>query len=136
MTETQRAAMQAALQLCENLHGAELRSGLKIRTEPTAKQLRAALAEQDAYVPEGWTLVPTKPTAEMLAATSWPGCATTDYAHMIAASPIPPRREWHGLTKQEVYRYWMRADETLPVTDLIYHFATLIEANLKEKNCG
>ena len=58
MTDQQRAAMQAALQLCENLHGAELRSGLKIRTEPTAKQLRAALAEPEverAEIGPEWT---------------------------------------------------------------------------------
>lgn len=48
MTERLRAAMQAALEALENLHGAELRSGLKVRTEPTAKQLRAALAEPEA----------------------------------------------------------------------------------------
>ena len=38
-------------------------------------------------VPEGWKLVPVEPTPEMLAAVSWPGCARTDYAHMLAAAP-------------------------------------------------
>lgn len=37
-----------------------------------------------------WVLVPREPTPEMLAATSWPGCAGRDYAHMLAAAPKPP----------------------------------------------
>lgn len=37
-----------------------------------------------------WVLVPREPTKEMLAATSWPGCAASDYAHMLAAAPQPP----------------------------------------------
>lgn len=37
-----------------------------------------------------WRLVPVTPTPEMLAAVSWPGCAATDYAHMLAAAPQPP----------------------------------------------
>lgn len=38
-------------------------------------------------VPEGWALVPVEPTEEMLAATSWPNCAGTDYRHMLEAAP-------------------------------------------------
>lgn len=34
-----------------------------------------------------YKLVPLEPTPEMLAATSWPNCAATDYRHMIAAAP-------------------------------------------------
>lgn len=34
--------------------------------------------------------VPVEPTEEMLAATSWPNCAGTDYRHMIAAAPTQP----------------------------------------------
>ena len=37
-----------------------------------------------------WKLMPVTPTPEMLAAVSWPGCAATDYAHMLAAAPQPP----------------------------------------------
>jgi len=36
-----------------------------------------------------WKLVPVEPTEEMLARTSWPNCAKTDYAHMLAAAPAP-----------------------------------------------
>lgn len=57
----------------------------------TARYLRAcAEAEPVATVPHGWKLVPIAPTPEMLATTSWPGCAATDYAHMLAAAPQPP----------------------------------------------
>ncbi len=44
-------------------------------------------------VPAGWKLVPVKPTPEMLASTSWPGCAGTDYAHMLAAAPAAPQEK-------------------------------------------
>lgn len=88
-----------------------------------------ALAEQEMYVPKGWKLVPEQPTEEMLAATSWPGCATTDYAHMIAAAPMPPRREWQGLTDEEVNGLWVSQPT-------ISKFARAIEAKLKEKNHG
>lgn len=37
--------------------------------------------------PEGWQLVPKEPTEEMLAATSWPNCAGTDYKHMLSSAP-------------------------------------------------
>ena len=37
-----------------------------------------------------WVMVPVEPTPEMLAATSWPNCAATDYAHMLAAAPQAP----------------------------------------------
>ena len=41
-------------------------------------------------VPEGWKLVPVKPTEDMLNAVAWPGCAATDWEHMLAAAPQPP----------------------------------------------
>lgn len=44
-------------------------------------------------VPAGYKLVPVEPTPEMLASTSWPGCAGTDYAHMLAAAPASPQAE-------------------------------------------
>lgn len=51
--------------------------------------------EHDTVIPhdgdqQQWKLVPVTPTPEMLAAVSWPGCAATDYAHMLAAAPQPP----------------------------------------------
>ena len=50
---------------------------------------RAMLAAAPA-APAGWKLAPIEPTPEMLAATSWPGCAGADYAKMIAAAPAAP----------------------------------------------
>lgn len=40
-----------------------------------------------------WKLVPIEPTPEMLAATSWPGCAGADYAKMVSAAPAAPVAE-------------------------------------------
>lgn len=83
---------------------------------------------------EGWKLVPVHPTEEMLAATSWPGCAATDYAHMIAAAPAPPLREWQSLTDEErtaIYSAWMD-NESTDSFDLM----DSVEAALKAKNGG
>lgn len=60
-----------------------------------AKRLRDHAAMHDTDSPhdddqQQWRLVPVTPTPEMLAAVSWPGCAATDYAHMLAAAPQPP----------------------------------------------
>lgn len=63
-----------------------------IDIERAADYLRAqADAQPVAAVPAGWKLVPVEPTPEMLASTSWPGCAGTDYAHMLAAAPAAPQ---------------------------------------------
>lgn len=58
-------------------------------------------------VPAGWKLVPEEPTEEMLAATSWPGCAKTDYRHMLRAAPQPPRAQ--PLTDEQIYGLYRRA---------------------------
>lgn len=58
--------------------------------------------EHPKSVPPGWKLVPIEPTHEMLAATSWPGCAATDYRHMLAAAPPPPKVA--GLTFEDALR--------------------------------
>jgi hypothetical protein len=55
--------------------------------------VRACADAQPVAVPAGWKLVPVDPTPEMLASTSWPGCAGTDYAHMLAAAPAAPQAE-------------------------------------------
>lgn len=61
-----------------------------------AERYRAMLEAWQAArqsVPEGMVLVPKVPTEAMLAATSWPGCAAIDYAHMLAAIPQEKGRE-------------------------------------------
>ena len=65
--------------------------------EHLEKELLAARSElaelrKRVCVPEGCVVVPVEPTAEMLDATSWPGCAATDYKHMLAAAPAPVER--------------------------------------------
>jgi len=70
--------------------------------EAAALYLRAcAEAEPVATVPHGWKLVPIAPTPEMLATTSWPGCAATDYAHMLAAAPQPPSAQADAIEAAE-----------------------------------
>lgn len=58
--------------------------------EARIAELEAQLAAAQQGVPQGWKLVPVEPTKEMLDATSWPGCAKTDYRHMLRAAPQPP----------------------------------------------
>lgn len=53
--------------------------------------LAAAGGAQQAQA--GWRLVPVEPTPEMLAATSWPGCAAKDWERMISAAPLPQPEE-------------------------------------------
>jgi len=75
----------------EKLYGGESSTASVEDVEAAARYLRdCAEAEPVATVPHGWKLVPIAPTPEMLATTSWPGCAATDYAHMLAAAPQPP----------------------------------------------
>lgn len=68
--------------------------------DKTMHALRAALEQPQDHpeqhldmVPEGWKLVPVKPTEDMLNAVAWPGCAATDWEHMLAAAPQPPTAE-------------------------------------------
>ena len=64
----------------------------KLPRHRVATLLREAAAALEAApkVGEGFVMVPREPTPEMLAATSWPGCAARDYAKMLAAAPTPP----------------------------------------------
>lgn len=84
---------QLLLNAAEQLEGYEDRSGVGMHDNTYATELKAAAAalkeKATRAVPEGWKLVPVEPTHEMLAATSWPGCAATDYKHMLAAAPQP-----------------------------------------------
>jgi len=87
-------------------------------------------------VPEGWKLVPEEPTEEMLAATSWPGCAKTDYQHMLRAAPQPPRAQPLDLSVMELAESVgligpaSRADD---LHDAIQRFHELIVANASIK---
>lgn len=67
-------------------------SDLNLACPSVQKRLAAqwGYVRSDAQaVPEGFQLVPIEPTPEMLARTSAPGCAKSDWEKMIAAAPKP-----------------------------------------------
>lgn len=202
MSDKLRAAAEAALETLENLHGAKLRSGLTVKTEHTAMQLRTALEtalETALAEPEGglyltvvyrdvqpgpectelcrhpkvsavsWShaiddrnaaraaldaptgkqdLQEAKPAAWQYV---WPNgdCFTTTTEAATRASSsakeglsfehrgevralyaAPPRREWKGLTDEEIEAAWKSCDPKR----LMPSFAAAVEAALKEKN--
>jgi len=60
--------------------------------------------------------------------------------YFFPSNPIPrseliPRKEWVGLTKDEVLTTWLSSDtRKVPQCDKHHHFYVAIEAKLKEKN--
>lgn len=81
----------------------------------------------DPAVNGGRQLVTVEPTPEMLAAVSWPKCATVDYRHMLAAAPTPPVHDEN--TSQErvrstpenehepvAWRYWNEKSDSWNTT--------------------
>ena len=76
------------------------------------QELRAALEQPQVNspeIPEGWKLVPVKPTEDMLNAVAWPGCAATDWEHMLAAAPQPPVVEQPQVEQEPVELRHLRA---------------------------
>lgn len=107
-------AQQLLYDCCDPVTGEPLYTGQSSYAcvedvEAAAHYLRdCAEAEPVATVPHGWKLVPIAPTPEMLATTSWPGCAATDYAHMLAAAPQPPSAQadaLHGVASEHDIGY-------------------------------
>lgn len=45
-----------------------------------------------------------------------------------------PRREWRGLTEEEMEDVWMRAPQSPSMRECLQKFARAIEAALKERN--
>lgn len=90
-TMTPEQALTRAQTLVGKLRGKHVAGSLSLDEQMELglcwQTLRAALSRP--AVPEGWKLVPVEPTQEMLDATSCPGCAKTDYRHMLAAAPEP-----------------------------------------------
>jgi hypothetical protein len=66
-------------------------------------------------VPAGWKMVPEEPTEEMLAATSWPGCAKTDYRHMLRAAPQPAQAQQPVSGADELLAFTDHAAEPVKV---------------------
>lgn len=61
-------------------------------------------------------------------------CALLRQAHdMIALSSLPPKREWQGLTDEEIDELWDETVKYAPSEVRIRDFARAIEAKLKEK---
>ena len=89
--------------------------------DKTMHALRAALEQPQDHpeqhldmVPEGWKLVPVKPTEDMLNAVAWPGCAATDWEHMLAAAPQPPVVEQPQVEQEpDAFREWWRMRPSL-----------------------
>lgn len=128
MTETQRAAMQAALAALERAR-AYVYETERPQIDASMDDLRAALAEQDAK-PVAW-LTPTRnimfrdPTE------------TEKYHGMRRSQPLytaPPRREWQSLTDEEIGRAAVVLFGDYASHD--FEFARAIEAALREKNGG
>jgi hypothetical protein len=63
--------------------------------------------------------------------TSYEKNSALEVKPLYAASP---KREWVGLTDDEIAKYW--GDAFAGNTQYVQRFARIIEAKLKEKNCG
>jgi hypothetical protein len=72
-----------------------------------------------------------------------------DLHHTVPLYTAPPKREWVGLTDEEIdecerlatirhqrHKYSVRGQIITPADGLEWHFAQAIEAKLKEKNHG
>lgn len=88
----QQMIAETSQQVLPTVYSATMLAGLQELQGLTAGiEAQRAFAQQSVpAVPKGWQLVPVEPTPEMLAATSWPGCAEADYAKMISAAPAAP----------------------------------------------
>ena len=115
MTDNLRAAAQAALETLEDVFG-------KDKIDVSAiNNLRAALVEPE---PVAWLV--TYGGLTHVEYTQPTQVVDTHYQPLYAA---PPRREWVGLTDDEVYRiaFELEGEHWRKITDAI-------EALLKEKN--
>lgn len=92
MLDSHRRLVEQAIQSAEHPSGMSTHDG-KARIDASILRRMLAIIDSLSAVPAGWKLVPVDPTPEMLASTSWPGCAGTDYAHMLAAAPAAPQAE-------------------------------------------
>lgn len=92
MLDSHRRLVEQAIQSAEHPSGMSTHDG-KARIDASILRRMLAIIDSLSAVPAGWKLVPVDPTPEMLASTSWPGCAGTDYAHMLAAAPAAPQEK-------------------------------------------
>lgn len=127
MTDLRKAAQQALDVL--------IRASSYYDTYPEIAALEAALAEQDAE-PVAWMTHSKDPLPlfhkTKAGAEAWGAEPQPLYAH-------PPRREWQGLTDDEINRVtdaqWARNNDK-PIYAAYRAYARAIEDALKEKNNG
>lgn len=130
MSERLREAARAALEAWDRL----VLVGTFAELTPRMEAFRAALAEQKPEPPYIWYDDATGETwtPEAVAANEVRGLLRPLYAH-------PPRREWRGLTEEEikdiyVSKHWYEMGECTWGAAAVV--ARAIEAALKEKNHG
>ena len=143
---TLREAAQQALETLEALSAAENIIWVQKRAEIEVEHLRAVLAQQEA--PKGGGNLPpplqAEPAQEPVAWASKRELArikdfdSTIYANgdFDGAVPLyaqPPRREWQGLTEEDMEDLLPLYSDPSANTEML-EFAAAIEAKLKEKN--
>ena len=114
---TLREAAQQALETLEALSAAENIIWVQKRAEIEVEHLRAALAQKEQE-PVAWLKTMYSGTRPML---------EVDHLRKDTSTPVythPPRREWQGLTEEEIDRW----------TPEIHPVIRAIEQALKEKN--
>jgi len=136
MTDKLREAAQAAYKA---MIAAELSDGSKREWEAAVDGLKAALAEPaikeslTVAEPVAWK----HPDKNMV---FWEDTKKVDKYHgfqpTIPLYAAPPRREWVGLTDEEIDKAWRSLDYTVPWDQHRIDIAQAIEAKLKDKNGG
>ena len=84
----------------------------------------------DKHEPEGWVKID-----EVRKYFDSAGCGTiykTAGEDRVPLYLAPPKKEWVGLTDDEIAKYW--GDAFAGNTQYVQKFARIIEAKLKEKN--
>ena len=117
-----RTAAQQALKALESLFTLQMDYVLLEQREDAITALRAAL-EQPEQEPVAW-MTPRKDIITCNGAGTRFSDWTPLYTH-------PPRREWRGLTEEDI---WTLAANSLDSVLGRLHFARAIEAALKERN--
>jgi hypothetical protein len=123
-----RAAAQQALEALEQAHPKPYNEDVRAHVEAITA-LRAALAQEEQE-PVAWGVDWGRDGNQ--------SCCTiikrrADGAQEVVAVEYgPPRREWKGLTDQEIGMEYVKWDATPGAS--MAHFARAIEAALKERN--
>jgi hypothetical protein len=144
---TLREAAQQALETLEALSAAENIIWVQKRAEIEVEHLRAALAQPEQAEPVAW--IPSQNLEEARRAPFVCRVSLARQRHrtdFVALYTQPPRREWQGLTNEEMYGLYRRAglEAYYPRDGVVQGdydrridaYARAIETKLKEKNNG